>query len=115
MRRALFLPILALSSAVPLTGCQDRQKEAPGADVAVHISVKADGRNCAVRERTMLCTEVFSYLRNDLKLPAGSEVHVNADPDAPYESVAKVLDELQRSEFLKEIAFFAPPSPDEKP
>jgi biopolymer transport protein ExbD len=61
----------------------------------------------------MLCSRAFAYLREELRLPSGSRVHIKADPAASYESVAKVLDELQKSEFMKEVAFILPPKEDE--
>jgi ribosomal protein L7/L12 len=73
--------------------------------------VKADGINCVVQGKSMPCSGAFTYLREELAVPAGSDVRVKADPGAPYESVAKVLDELQRSEFMKSIAVILPADP----
>jgi ribosomal protein L7/L12 len=111
MRCALNLPISILAFGSSLIGCGEGQNRTVGFDTAPQIVVKADGANCVVQERSMPCSGAITYLREELKLPAGSDVHVKADPGASYESVAKVLNELQRSEFMKSIAFIIPADP----
>ena len=66
----------------------------------------ADGQYCVVEETRILCADVLKHLRDVLKLPAGSRVRVRAEKTAPYESAAKVVEQLQKSEYThKKMGF----------
>ena len=74
----------------------------------VLIVVQSDGTHCAVEKKELLCSDVVSHLRNVLKLPPRSRVHLQVGPAAKYESVMRVADLLNKSEYPLPVGYLAP-------
>ena len=70
----------------------------------IRITV-AEGKNCVVEATRILCADLLKYLREVLKLPAGSLVLVRAEKTSTYESTAKVFELLQKSEYKTPIGY----------
>jgi biopolymer transport protein ExbD len=98
--RAKFLPFavvsLAIASAAPPLLAESPQ--------ATLITV-TEGKNCVVKETTILCADLLKHLREVLKLPAGSRVRVRAEKASTYESTAKVFELLQKSEYKAPMGY----------
>jgi biopolymer transport protein ExbD len=77
------------------------------------LTVQSDGTHCIVDKTTLLCSEVVSHLREVLKLPAKSRIHLQVGNGAPYESVMKVVDMLNKSEYPSPVGYLAPEYPEE--
>ena len=65
----------------------------------------ADGVNCLVNETKVHCPDVLNQLRNFQRLPAGSRVHLLVAKTSTYESTAKVIELLQRSEYKLKMGY----------
>ena len=74
----------------------------------VLVVVQSDGTHCAVEKKELLCSDVVSHLRNVLKLPPRSRVHLQVGPAAKYESVMRVADLLNKSEYPLPVGDLAP-------
>lgn len=78
-------------------------------EAKVFIEVQADGRHCTIRKVKVLCADATTYLRDTLKLPAGTEVGVKAHQAAPFKEVKKVLEDVQKSGFVHPVAYLTAP------
>lgn len=88
---ALFAAILAPASA-----------DEPAREVTITI---ADDANCLVDSAKVPCADVLNQLRNVLGLPAGSRVHLVVEKTSTYESTAKVIELLQKSEYKQKMGY----------
>ncbi|MEO8315966.1 MAG: hypothetical protein ABI645_14385 [Pseudomonadota bacterium] len=78
-------------------------------DAKVFIEIQADGKHCVVRKVKILCANAIAYLRDELKLEAGTEVGVKAGQAAPFSDVKKVLDAIEKSGFRHPVAYLTAP------
>lgn len=97
---AKLLP-LTIASLVGVHAAPALAKESP---LEVTITI-ADGSNCAVDNTTVLCPDVLKYLREVLKLPAGSRVHLIAEKNSTYESTVKLVELLEKSEYKLPVMY----------
>jgi len=96
-KRALFASI-AFSIFVSVPG--------NGADPsgAVWITV-ADGGFCLVEGARIPCADVLKQLREVVKAPAGTHLHVRAEKSATYESISAVFALIQKTEYVTKMGY----------
>jgi biopolymer transport protein ExbD len=97
LRLSLFA-ITAVSVLVPAPSI--------GADPprAVWITV-SEGESCLVEEARIRCADVLKQLRDVLKAPAATHLHVRAEKAATYESISAVFALLQKTEYVTKMGF----------
>jgi len=88
---ALFVAFLAQASA-----------SEPPREVTITV---ADDANCLVDSTKVLCADVLNQLRNVLKLPVGSRVQLVVEKTSTYESIVKVFELLQKSEYKQKMGY----------
>jgi hypothetical protein len=81
-------------------------------EAKVFIEIQAGGKHCVIRKVRVLCADAITHLRDTLKLPAGTEVGVKAGLTAPFKDVKKVLDDVQKSEYVIPVAYLTEPKND---
>jgi len=74
----------------------------PPREVTIRIT---DDSYCDIEKTRLLCSNVLDHLREVLKLPAKSRVHVLVDKTSTYESTAKVMELLQKSEYALPMGY----------
>ncbi len=77
------------------------------------IVVQSDGTHCIVDKTKLLCSEVVNHLREVLKLPPKSRIHLQVGNGTPYESFMKVVEMLNKSEYPIPVGYLAPEYPEE--
>jgi biopolymer transport protein ExbD len=87
------------------------QAAEPTASSEIRVTLKSDGEHCVVRDATILCSDLAAHLRDTLKLPRETMVYLRAGQAAPYQSVRKVLDIIEKSGFKYPVALLAEPKP----
>ena len=75
----------------------------------ITVTLQPDGERCRVREVTFACSQLAAHLRDTLKLPYDTLVHLRAGRTANHESVRKVLTLIEESGFRHPVAM--QPSP----
>jgi biopolymer transport protein ExbD len=75
----------------------------------IRVALMADGEHCMVREVTIFCSELSTYLRDTLKLPRETTIHLQAARSASYQSVRTVLDIIEKSGFNHAVGYVAEP------
>jgi len=85
------------------------QAAQPALPTIISVTLKSDGDHCVVRDVTILCSDLAAHLRDTLKLPKETEIHLRAGRAAPYQSVRKVLDIIERSGFTYPVAYLTEP------
>jgi biopolymer transport protein ExbD len=75
----------------------------------VRITLRADGEHCVVREVTVLCSALPAYLRDTLRLPRKTTIHLQAARAASYQSVRAVLDLIEKSGFNHPVGYLTEP------
>jgi biopolymer transport protein ExbD len=65
----------------------------------------ADGPYCVINKAKLLCADVLKHLREVLKLPPGSQVRLGVEKDSTYESTAKVLELIKKSEYKTPMGY----------
>ena len=71
----------------------------------VRVTLQADGKHCTVGKAVILCADLRRHLREVAKLPFETTVHLNASPDASYESIQAVLDVIKKSGFNYPVGY----------
>ena len=71
---------------------------------AVWITV-SKGEYCLVEEAKIPCADVLKQLREVVKAPAGTHLHVRAEKAATYESISAVFALLQKTEYVTKMGF----------
>ncbi len=97
--------------AAALFACPGTSSSAEQPVREVSITLQSDGKHCAVDKARILCSDLVSHFRDVLKLPAGTRVRLRAGRAAPHESVKKVMDLLDSSEYPLPAAYIAEPKP----
>ena len=95
--------LLAALVMTPMTVRDAHAAETPASDITV--TAKSDGKHCLVRDVTIRCSEVAAYLRDTLKLPRETMVHLRAGRAASYQSVRNVMDIIEKSGFNHPVAY----------
>ncbi|MEJ1966463.1 MAG: biopolymer transporter ExbD [Gammaproteobacteria bacterium] len=103
-RRIIFLVAALVMASMLMRGAAS---EAAARDI--RITLMADGEHCLVSEVTILCSELSAYLRDTLKLPQETTIHLQAARAASYQSVRTVLDIIEKSGFSHAIGYLAEP------
>lgn len=85
-----------------------RAAETPGGDIQVTLA--PDGEHCIVHTVTIACADLTSYLRDTLKLPRETTIHLQAAPAASFESVRKVMAIIEKSGFNHPVGYVAEPN-----
>jgi biopolymer transport protein ExbD len=80
----------------------------------VRITLMPDGEHCAVRAVTIVCSELPQYLRDTLKLPRETTIHLQASRAASYQSVRAVLDIIEKSGFNHPVGYLTEPKSSEE-
>jgi biopolymer transport protein ExbD len=75
----------------------------------INVTLKSDGEHCLVRDVTILCSDLAVHLRDTLKLPRETLIHLRAGRAAPYQSVGKVVDIIKKSGFRYPVAYLTEP------
>jgi len=104
---ACFL-LTALASSLAGTCCA-RAAEPAGAG-EITVTLQPDGERCRVRNVTFVCSRLAEHLRDTLKLPYETLVHLRAGRTVHHESVRKVLTLIEESGFRYPVAI--QPSPE---
>ena len=91
---ALAMGIILVGAAMAETATRD-----------IEITLKADGERCVVRDVTLHCSDLAAYLRDTLKLPRGTTIHLQAARAASYQSVRTVLDIIEKSGFNHPVGY----------
>jgi biopolymer transport protein ExbD len=89
----IFLVAALVMAPTLMRGASSSETAAPD----VRITLKADGEHCVVREVTILCSALPAYLRDTLRLPRKTTIHLLAARAASYQSVRAVLDLIEKS------------------
>lgn len=95
--------------AAALLACPVTSGSAEQSVREVSITLQSDGKHCAVDKARVLCSDLVNHFRDVLKLPAGTRVRLRAGRAAPYESVKKVMDLLDSSEYPLPVAYITGP------
>jgi biopolymer transport protein ExbD len=90
--------ILAMSVFIP---APSMSAEPPR---AVWITV-AEGQYCLVEEAKTPCADVLKHLREVLRVPAGTHLHVRAEKAATYETISAVFSLLQKTEYVTKMGY----------
>ena len=105
-------PGMTVPAAVLMTALAVGLTAAGGDEVppqVAAITIQSDGMHCVVRQTKLLCADVVTHLREVLRLSPGARVRLRAARAAPFESVKKVMDLLDGSEYPLPVAYFLPP------
>jgi biopolymer transport protein ExbD len=98
---ALVMALAFMHGAVSETAIRD-----------IRVTLRADGEHCVVRAVTILCSDLAAHLRDTLKLPQETTIHLRAERAASYRSGRTVLDVIQKSGFKHPVAYLTEPSED---
>jgi len=71
---------------------------------AVWITV-ADGNYCFIKEAKIPCADVLKQLRDVVKAPPGTHLHVRAEEAASYKSISAVFALIQKTEYVTKMGY----------
>jgi len=96
-QRAVVAPLLILTLAL-LGSHRVESEEAPRMR-DIFVTLQSDGERCTVRNVTIFCSDLETYLRDTLKLPYETVVRLRAGRSTSYQAVRRVLDLIEQSGF----------------
>jgi hypothetical protein len=94
-RLAKFFGVSLLALATSLVACKTGRLPAAGTGPLV-IRLLQDG-GCEVRTKKLACSDVASYMRDELKLGPKIQCSIDASAAPSYESVQALLEALRGS------------------
>lgn len=101
--------IVLVAAALVLGLVPVRSSAAESASGDINVTLKSDGEHCSVRNVTIVCADLAAHLRDTLKLPAETMIHLRAGRAASYQSVKKVIDIIKQSGFRYPVAHVTEP------